>query len=233
VVTKLEDLCERVLVLGAHPDDEIIGCGGTIARLAAAGKEVTVVTFSFGGTSGKAAGDEASVAARRRQEASAADRILGIARRIGFGTPSQAVTNDRETHQRLIGVIREVRPQIILSHSPDMHRDHKAICDLVPGATYQASEEILVEQVGDTWLVPWVWQYEILKPFWEPTVAVDITGFLEKKIEALRTQLSQARSGYLDEMERMIRASAAYRGAQSHVFAAEAFKTVDTYPALL
>jgi LmbE family N-acetylglucosaminyl deacetylase len=233
VVTKLEDLCERVLVLGAHPDDEIIGCGGTIARLAAAGKEIVVVTFTYGGTSGASSTDQEAVAARRKQEATAADRILGISRRIGFDILPQAVANDRATHQRLIGVIRNVRPQIILTHSPDMHRDHKAICDLVPGAAYQASEEILVDELGPPWLAPWVWQYEILKPFWEPTVAVDVTGHLEKKVEALRTQLSQTRSGYLEEMERMVRASAAYRGAQCHVAAAEAFKTLDTYATLL
>lgn len=230
LATKLEDIVSRVLVFGAHPDDEIIGCGGLITRLSSQGKSVFVVTYTYGGTAATSKEEERVMKERRKKEAEMTDRILGIEERIVLDKPSQGVTNDRRTYQETIRLIRKYRPDLILTHSKDTHKDHNAVKGIVPGAAYQAAEEILEEELGERYHTPNVWLFEIIKGFSEYSFAVDITATFSKKIEALRIQTSQTRTTFLESLIRRVEGRAMLRGADIGVQYAEAFKKIDTYP---
>src|SRR4051812_35283539 len=90
----------RALVFGAHPDDEIIGCGGTLARLAAEGTHTVVVTFTDGATGYSKLEEANEIVEMRRAESEASAKILGIKELINLKFPTQALPNDRETYQK-------------------------------------------------------------------------------------------------------------------------------------
>ncbi len=181
----------RALVFAAHPDDEIIGLGGTIARLADEGCQVTVVTLTAGETAYTRAEDRERMGDIRTAEAAAADRILGIHRRIILGRPTQGVTNDRETYQACVRIIREVRPDVIFTHwSEDKHRDHRAISEMTAEARWKASEPVLAD-VGSPWYCEYLFFYEVLELFPHPSLVIDVSATFERKLEAMRTQASQ------------------------------------------
>jgi LmbE family N-acetylglucosaminyl deacetylase len=181
----------NALVFCAHADDEIIGCGGTIARLRAQGARVTVAVYTVGETSYTTPGAKGTIAAARHGEMKACDRVLGISRRIKLGRPTQGVVNDRETYQLTTRIIREVRPDVIFTHAyGDKHRDHRAIAEMVDEARWKASEPVLAD-MGRPWYTPELYFFEIWELFPTPSIAVDITPFFKTKMRAMRTQASQ------------------------------------------
>jgi len=182
---------DRVLVFGAHSDDEIIGVGGTLAKLSNQGTETTVVTFTKGETGYANEEHKSNIVNMRKAEASKTDEILEITNRINLGKPTQGVKNDRETFQDCVEIIREIRPDVIFSHSShDKHRDHKAISHLVDEARWQAGENVLADR-GEQWYTPKLYYYEILDPFTFPNMVVDISNSITKKKEAMKAQASQ------------------------------------------
>lgn len=181
----------RALVFGAHPDDEIIGCGGTLARLAAEGAHTVVVTFSDGGTGYSKLEEANDIVAMRRAESQAAAQVLGVSESINLGLPTQAVLNDRETYQRVVKVIRSVRPDVIFCHyGEDKHRDHRAVAAVVDEARWKATENAQPD-LGEPWYTPQLFFYEIHDLLTHPSILVDITDYLGKKVAALQTQTSQ------------------------------------------
>jgi LmbE family N-acetylglucosaminyl deacetylase len=221
---------KRVLVFGAHPDDEIVGCGGTIARLAQAGSDVSVVTFTGGGTSGAELSDESDVEKLRANEAARADEILGVRERQFLGIATQSLNHDRATHQATMRAIRAFQPDLILTHFRDRHKDHTAAFHIVPSAAWQASEEILMEECGPPHFTPQVWFYEIVLGFSNYSYAVDITATFDKKVAAMRTQLSQTRTGHMENTLRLMEGRAMARGADIAVQYAEAFLKCNLHP---
>ncbi len=182
---------QRVLVFAAHPDDEIIGCGGTIARLTAAGRQVFVVTFCAGETGYSSPEERDTIAQRRLEEARECDRVLNITERVILGKPTQGVTNDRETYQQCVQLIRKYRPDVILTHwNEDKHRDHRAISALTDEARWKAYENVLAD-LGEPWYTPELYYYEVLELFPHPSLLIDISDFMTKKLQAMETQQSQ------------------------------------------
>jgi len=195
--TEAVTMARRVLVFGAHPDDETIGMGGTIALLSELGYEVYVVTFCWSesgdwGDTGYARVEwRERISEMRRREALEADRILGVRRRIGLGVPTQGVVNDRATYQRVVGIIREVRPVAIFTHyGEDKHRDHRAVSQVTEEAWWKASESVLAD-LGEPWRARALFFYEVFELFTHPTHVADVTETFQRKVEALRCFESQ------------------------------------------
>jgi len=218
---------DRILVFGAHSDDETIGLGGTIARLAEIGYEVIVITFCWSETgewedSGYARAEwRRSIAMMRRDEALKADEILGVRKRIGLGLAVQGVVNDRATYQRVVKIIREYRPIAIFTHFyEDKHRDHRAVSALAEEARWKAAENVLAD-LGKPWYTPALFFYEVTEPFTHPSHVVDITETFHKKLEAMQAFRSQLEvlPGILDYIEGLAKA----RGFLIGVKYAEAF----------
>jgi LmbE family N-acetylglucosaminyl deacetylase len=126
--------------------------------------------------------------------------------------------------------IRTFRPELILTHFRDRHKDHNAAYQIVPSAAWHASEAILLDECGAPHFTPHVWFYEVVIGFNRYSYAVDITATFQKKLDAMRTQLSQTRTGYLENLIQLVQGRAMARGAEIGVRYAEAFLKCDLHP---
>jgi N-acetylglucosamine malate deacetylase 1 len=179
-----------ILVLAAHPDDAELGCGGTIAKHIAAGKKVGVVDLTRGelGTRG--------TPETRKQEAEASAKILGLSVRDNLGLSDGYFQNDIASQLKVIGVIRKYRPDIILANATyDRHTDHGKGALLAHDASF-LSGLAKIETTGDdgkkqeAWRPSVVYHY-IQSLFIEPDFVVDISGYWDIKISAIKAFKTQ------------------------------------------
>ena len=128
----------EILSIHAHPDDAEILAGGTLALLAQLGHKITIVTMTAGDCGSAVHGPE-EIAAIRKGEATAAAAVIGASFRwAGFGDLN--VFNDDPSRRRVCGLMREIRPELVLTSSPvDYHCDHEATSVLVRDACFAAS----------------------------------------------------------------------------------------------
>lgn len=171
-----------ILAIGAHPDDVELGCGGTIAKLISEGKKVAIIDLTEGelGTRG--------TNVTRAKEAKNASDILGVIARENLRMKDGFILNSEEYQLRIVKVIRKYRPEIVLCNAiDDRHPDHAKAAKLVSDACFLAGLvkiETDVDGVKQTaWRPKHVFHYIQWKNI-EPDFVVDISGFLDKKIEA-------------------------------------------------
>ncbi|MBI5722403.1 MAG: PIG-L family deacetylase [Planctomycetes bacterium] len=179
----------RILVFGAHPDDEIT-MARTMARLADEGVAVTVVIMTNGCEGYPDPKMKKSIVRIRAREARNCNRVLGIARRVIMDIPDMGLTNDKPTLKRFIKIIRDVRPDAIFTHGPhDEHRDHVATHFITRSAYFHAGEPVAAED-GKPWKTPYLYYYKgVRAPL--PQVVIDVSAYKEKGEEAWATQVSQ------------------------------------------
>ena len=175
------------LVIAAHPDDAEISVGGTLLKLAAAGKKTGVVDVTRGelGTRG--------TAEDRAQESSRASELLGLSFRHNLDAGDGRVVVTPELRERLASIIRENAPELVLCHhTEDLHPDHAASGRLAREAWYLAGLGRLAEQAGGAPAHRPQRIYEFLGhvPF-DPTVVVDIGSVWEEKVALVQTYASQ------------------------------------------
>lgn len=181
---------KRVMIFGAHADDEI-RMSGTIAKMSNAGMRVVVITMTNGCEGYPRIDMKDKIVELRRQEAAECDKVLGIARRVIFDIPDMGLTNDKETLQKCIKVIREERPEAIFTHGPiEQHRDHLNTHVISVEARWHAGEPVAVE-LGEPWYPPHLYYYKGVLGNELPSIVIDITQTAEKLVEALATQVSQ------------------------------------------
>lgn len=209
---------EKVMVFGAHPDDEIIGPGGTMHNLSKKNKDVYVVTFTCGGTAANSPAEMEEMVEKRKKEMAKTDEILGIRKREVLQIPSQqvyaALYSDNKLHHELIRLIRMYRPEIIFAHSKDNHRDHNAISTITRESAFQSSESILTH-LGDPCPTPLVLYYSVEQELMTPNIVIEISkDDLEAKLGAIKTQISQERTDYLRHFEEMIEGRSRLWGAK-------------------
>lgn len=128
----------RIVCVGGHPDDPESGCGGTLARLSAAGHEVSIIYLTTGeaGIPGKSATEAAAI---RKQEALAACRVLN-ARPVFAGQIDGNTLFDNEWRSRMQQLISKETPDIVFTHWPiDSHQDHQVASLLTIQAWMHAS----------------------------------------------------------------------------------------------
>lgn len=191
-----------ILAFGVHPDDVELGCSGTILAALAEGKKVGIIDLTRGelGTRG--------TAETRKQEAAAAAKILGVQVRENLGMADGFFQND-EAHQRLvIEVIRKYQPEIILANAPeDRHPDHGRSAKLVSDAAFLSGLrkiETKHDGVAQTaWRPTYVFHY-IQDRFIQPSFVVDITAYMDKKIESVLAYTTQFNSTSGDEPQTYI-----------------------------
>lgn len=180
-----------ILVFGAHPDDAELGAGATMAKEVSKGKKVGVVDLTRGelGTRG--------TAEIRDQEAANAAKILGLSVRENMEFADGFFTNDKEHQLELIKVIRKYRPEIVLCNAvDDRHIDHAKGSKLVSDACFLSGlVKIGTKMDGDDeWQAPWrpkvVYHYIQWKNL-EPDFVVDVSGFIDKKTDAIMAYSSQ------------------------------------------
>jgi len=178
-----------ILAFGAHPDDVELGCGATVAKEISLGKKVGIVDLTRGelGTRGSAE--------IRDTEAAKAAEILGVAVRENLRFRDGFFVND-ETHQlEIIKMIRKYRPEIVLCNAiDDRHIDHGKGSKLVSDACFLSGlrriETKIDGIVQEAWRPKLVYHYIQWKNI-EPDFVVDVTGFMDKRIDAVMAYSSQ------------------------------------------
>lgn len=191
----------RALVVTAHPDDVDFGAAGTVASWTAAGIKVSYCVC----TSGEASGDGTpEMAARREAEQRAAASAVGVHDLTFLGYPDGAVTPSLDLRRDISRVIRRVRPERVLTWSPEInwdmvqttHPDHRAVGEAAFAAVYpdarnpHAHRALLAEEGLEPWSVGELWLAD--GPMSLRNHAVDVTDTFEAKMTALRAHSSQA-----------------------------------------
>ena len=214
-----------VLVIAPHPDDEVLGCGGVIARHVAIGDDVYVVVVS------KGAPDifPPELVENVRQEAAAANKVLGTKRMFFLDFPAPRL--DSVSTSLIAGVLKEVVVQVqpstvYLPHHGDLHSDHKAVywATLVatrPNGGPFPGRVLCYETSSET-----EWGAPIPCEAFVPTVFVDVSQYLGAKLEAMKCYGSQLAPSPKARSLTAIEALAHVRGSTIGVMAAEAFGLV-------
>jgi len=179
---------EGILVLCAHPDDQIIGAGGTLAKYSAEGKRVIIVMFSYGESSHPWL-RKSVTRSMRKVEAKRASAIVGAHKDIFMGLHEGKFTEELQkgkVKDRIKQLIAGYHVKRILTHSfDDPHPDHQAVVKFVMDLTKNMDS---VEVFSFN-----IWNPLILRRSRAPKMYVDITHTFSKKIKALRVFKSQKR----------------------------------------
>lgn len=188
-----------ILAFGAHPDDVELGCAGTILKEISLGKKVGIIDLTRGelGTRGSAE--------IRDQEANAAAEILGVSVRENLGMRDGFFVNDEKHQLEIIKMIRKYKPEIVLCNAiDDRHIDHGKGSKLVSDACFLSGlmkiATALDGKEQESWRPKLVYHYIQWKDI-KPDFVVDITGFTDKKIEAILAYGSQFYSATSKEPE--------------------------------
>lgn len=227
-----------ILAIGAHPDDVELGCSATLAKEINKGKKVGLLDLTRGelGTRG--------TAEIRDQEAADAAKILGAEFRHNLGLADGFFVNDKASQLEIIKIIRKYQPEVVLCNAiDDRHIDHGKGSKLASDACFlsglQKIETIYEGQVQKAWRPKFVYHYIQWKNI-EPDFVVDVTGFLDKKLETVFAYKSQFYQEGVNEPETPItstnfRDSITYRaqdlGRLIGTEHAEGF-TVERFPAV-
>lgn len=224
---------DKVLVIAAHPDDEVLGCGGTMARLAAAGCEVHVAILGEGLTSRGGAADVTALEVLHNQGRQAAARMG--ARNVRFcGLP-----DNKFDSIPLLGIIQlieaellEVKPQAVFTHhAGDLNIDHRITHQAVVTATRptgtgpgQGVKLLCAFEIPSAS----EWAFCQFAPF-RPNMFVDIAATVETKIEAMACYAGEQCAFPHPRSAEHLRALASTRGSAVGSGATEAFELIRAF----
>ena len=197
---------QTIMVVGAHPDDETFGCGGTLSLNNQMGNQVHVLCLSCNPE-------------YRREE------LLKAAKEMGIPEPTildaKEISLTQQKVRQISDQIVKVKPTIIITHLPfDYHKEHKTTHEMVKEAIEWAGHTTTYE---DPWVVKRLLLMEVNTLIPQPHVNVDISKVYEKKREAIKrfkTQLDKFPSGYYEKFNH---AKALLRGVQGGCEFAEAY----------
>ncbi|WP_235536511.1 MULTISPECIES: PIG-L deacetylase family protein [unclassified Sphingomonas] len=216
------DEIRRVLVIAPHPDDEVLGCGGTMMRLADAGAEVHVAIITRAGVDRFGP----HMAEIGRGEARLAHDLLGVTQThfLDFPAAELDTVPHAEINAALGAVMTAVAPDtLFIPFLGDIHLDHQLVflSSMVaarPRGGNGPARVYSYETLSETnWYAPGV------TPTFAPNVFIDISDTIEAKLAAFRCYRSQVKAAPDERSPEVIRALATLRGATVHIAAAEAF----------
>ncbi|MFD1542358.1 PIG-L deacetylase family protein [Nonomuraea guangzhouensis] len=230
----------RVLVVTAHPDDADFGAAGTVALFVDRGVEVTYLLVTDGDAGGNERTlDNTGMAELRRTEQTAAAKAVGVTDIRFLGHADGSVVPSLALRKDIARVIRQVRPDLVITHHPERnyqfiapsHPDHRAVGGSTLDAVYPdarnpyAFPELVKEENLEAWTVREVW----LMGGSTPNHWTDITEAIDRKLTALQSHVSQVAhvEGFADFVKSRFAAWAEQAGfGEGHY--AEAFQTVTT-----
>ena len=224
-------MSERILVVAAHPDDEVLGCGATIARMAAEGSHVAIAILGEGITSRYADRVAAppELLTQLRRDGEKAANLLGAAEVSFHELPDNRFdTMPMLDVVKLVeGLVERIAPREIYTHHPgDLNVDHGIVHRAVLTATRPTYEgdvrRILTFEVPSST----DWAFRQVMPEFCPNVFVDVTMTIERKLEAMRAYESEARPFPHPRSDEALLALARMRGSSVGFEAAEAFQLV-------
>jgi LmbE family N-acetylglucosaminyl deacetylase len=214
----------RVICVAPHPDDEILGCGATIAKHVEQLDEVFVIIATNASIGAPELFSSDSIN-KTRLEATDAHKFLGVEKTffLDFPAPALNAYPEYKISLKFVEIFRKIQPtHLYLPHPGDLHQDHKAV--------YRAG--IVAARPLDNFLIRSIYTYETLSETewapmneigFRPNRFVNISNFLDKKIEAMRYFKSQLKEFPNTRSIESIRALARFRGGTIGVNYAEAF----------
>ncbi len=222
---------KKVLVIAAHPDDEVLGCGGTMARLAKEGHEVYIAILGEGITSRyqqREQADQALIEALHARSQQVAE-MLGAKEWFLYSLPDNRFDTVPllDVIKIIESLIKRLQPQVIYTHhSGDLNVDHVVLHRAVLTATRPMAghpvREIYTFQVPSST----EWAFGQFRPAFSPNVFVDISATLETKIQGMEIYESEARAFPHPRSPEALRAIARQWGSVVGLNAAETFEIV-------
>jgi LmbE family N-acetylglucosaminyl deacetylase len=221
----------KVLIVAAHPDDEVLGCGGTIALRAAAGDEVHLAILGEGVTSRYLRREEADPAAltQLHSRSHRVAELLGTAGLSLFKLPDNRFDSLPllEVVKVVEGLVDTIRPAAIYTHHPgDLNIDHLVTFRAVMTATRPVAgcpvREIYSFEVPSST----EWAFQQMEPRFRPNVFVDVTATIATKIEAMSLYESECRPFPHPRSPEALRAIARRWGSVAGLEYAEALELV-------
>ena len=215
----------KTLIIAPHPDDELIGVGGTIAKKANEGQDVYVCVI----TKGVEPLFSEELVRQTREECREADKYLGVKETIFLDHPAVMLENvpRYELNNSILDVIKTLKPdEVFIPHRGDMQQDHKIVVDASMVALRPKYEHVVKKIYSYETLSETGWDIPNTVNEFIPNVFVNISNYLTNKLNALsmfETQMSfypNARS-----LE-AVKALAMFRGATMNLRAAEAFQLI-------
>ena len=188
-----------ILAFGAHPDDVELGCSGTIAKEISLGKKVGIIDLTRGEL-----GTRGSVAIRN-SESEKATQLLGVSVRENLDMRDGFFVNDEAHQLKIIEMIRKYQPEIVLCNAiQDRHIDHGKGSKLVSDACFLSGLRKIETKVNG--VLQQVWRPKVVYHYiqWEnlqPDFVVDISGFIDIKMESILAYSSQFYDPNSDEPE--------------------------------
>ena len=215
----------RILVIAAHPDDEVLGMGGAIALHAERGDAVRIVCVTDG-SSTQYPGD-AEIRAQKEREARAAAAELGVTDYVHLDLPDMRL--DTLAHVEVNRVVEEqigdFGPEVVYTVHPDVNRDHRALFDSVAVATRPVPGQVVKRVLTYAPTSSTEWTPAGVNWF-VPNWFVDITSTLERKLASFAHYATEGRPFPHPRSEQAIRAAAAFYGTSCGCEAAEPFVLV-------
>ena len=175
-----------ILAIFAHPDDVELAVGGTLLKVKQLGYKTGALDVTQGemGTRGNVEG--------RAEEAREAARILKLDIRENLNLPDGHVFADDNSRIKLVRVLRRLKPKVLLTHQEnDPHPDHNHIVQLVRESARLASMFRYDEETGGDKIDVPIVAHNVFSRLVQPSFIVDIAGFLEEKMAAIRAHKSQ------------------------------------------
>ena len=179
----------NILAIGAHPDDIELSCSGLLAKEIDRGKSVALLDLTQGelGTNG----DEIT----RKKEAEKAADILGATSRRNLAMPDAFFENNKENQLLIIEQIRDFQPDVVLCNAiDDRHIDHPRAAKLVHDACFLSGLAKVETHHKNNPQQKWRPKHVLHYIQWfdlEPDVIIDISGYIDKKIEVVKSYQSQ------------------------------------------
>lgn len=221
----------NVLVVAAHPDDEVLGCGGTMAKLASEGHAVSIAILGEGLTSrldDPTKVDEEQLAELHRASQRVAD-FLGAKQLHTFNLP-----DNRFDSVPLLDVIKpieklisEIKPEVVYTqHGGDLNIDHsvtyRAVMTAVRPMIHCPVRALYSYEVNSSS----EWSFQKFSPVFRGQIFHDISDYLDKKVDAMMLYESEAQSFPYPRSAEALRAQAQRWGSVCGMNAAEAFEVV-------
>ena len=214
----------NILVIAAHPDDEILGCGATILKHSSKGDIVKVVIMATGLTSRGDASAENLL--ELKESASKASNLLGVSEMVFCDKKDNMMDSEPILYivKDIENIIIKFEPDIIYTHFySDLNIDHQLISEAVQIAARPMPGKKFIEIRLFEVLSSTEWGRNIGKSNFNPNLYIDVSSEMHKKIEALEIYKSEMRNSPHPRSYRIVRSLAEVRGSECGMESAEAF----------
>ena len=219
----------KILIIAAHPDDEVLGCGGTIAKLSSSNDIYTLI-LGEGATSRNITKEQKKKDVNRlREEAEHANEIVGVKKVFFESFPDNkfdmvALLDIIKTIERYI---QEINPEVVYTqHYGDLNIDHRITFDAVLTACRPAEDNPVKKILSFEVPSSTEWNIQMASTSFNPNVFEDITKTIDKKVEAMSVYKTEVRSPPHPRSIKKIKAFAETRGGAAGMDYAEAFMLI-------